>query len=144
MESNTRIKREKGNRKKYKDIMNKPGPLHGFHSSDIFLLSLAFGYSKGIAKPLEKVEEFIKPENFSKDLLPLVESMGIAKSDDGYELLSKPQSEINKKAEEYANNGIDLLYAEYSGHEKEVLNKWLKEIQKDIKDKNILKYIDEL
>jgi hypothetical protein len=142
MNDRTRIKRDKSSKKMYNDLIKREGPLKGYNTSDIFLLSLAIGYSKSYPSPIKESDPFVKPENFGKDLIPLTEAIAISESEEGIEILAKDKNEVYKLAEEYANAGIELLYAQYKGNEKNIITDWYREIYKDVKNKKMIEFID--
>lgn len=143
-----RLSRDPATESTYKRLLERPGPLNNksnkIYSRDIFLLALAYGYQNNVKLPLEKRKQFIRSENFGKNLPPLVKSLAVSKSDMGIEILAENTPDIYDCAEQYANGGLDLLDSEYSANTDEFVEKLRLRLLKLNKGDRILKKLDEL
>ena len=128
-----RLHREKGTNVDYDNLLSRPGPLKNKrYARDIFSLSLALGYRKGMRTALDKKDDFLNEENFGDILPSLIKALAITKSDQGIEVLSEDSQVIYAVAEEYANVGLEILGSMYINHEDE----FIEELRLDIQDLN--------
>ena len=142
-----RLSRDPATESTYQNLSEIPGPLNKdnkIYSRDIFALALAYGYQNNIKLPLEKRKQFIRSENFGKNLPALLKALAVSKSEKGIEILAENTPEIYNFAEQYANGGLDLLDSDYSGNTDEFIEKLRLRILKLNKDDKILKKLEEL
>lgn len=109
-----------------------------------FALALALGIKKD-KKDLSNstLELFNPPKSFEKFLLPMINAVAILESDEGVDVLNNDPQEIYIAAQQYANEGILTLHELYLEDMEGIINDWHIEIEKTIKDKDIINKIDE-
>lgn len=139
-----RLNREKSTDIKYKNLINRTGPLNKKALKDIFTLALAYGYMKKAKVPIQSKGAFINSENFGKNLTSSINALAITKSDKGIHILAEDTSEIFDVSEQYANGGLDFLEREYVGNEDDFIEKLRINILKNNKDDRIIKKIESM
>lgn len=139
-----RLNREKSTDIKYKNLIDRTGPLHKKALKDIFTLALAYGYMKKVKVPIQTKMGFINSENFGKNLTSAINAVAISKSEKGIHILAEDTSEIYDVSEQYANGGLEFLENEYVGHEDEFIEKLRYYIIKNNKDDRIIKKIESM
>ena len=122
---------------------NDGGKLYNLKASILFSLALAIGYKKGKKKAIDSNKDLSNKKEIDFDLMTIIEAIAIY--EDGLDILKEEDlGEIYRNAEEYANGGIEYLNEEYQDNMDGIINDWHLEIEKTIKEKNILEKVKNL
>ncbi len=139
-----RLNREKNTDIKYKNLIERSGPLNKKNLKDIFTLALAYGYMKKTKLPIQTKNAFVNSENFGKNLTSLINALAITESEKGIHVLAEDSSEIFDVSEQYGNGGLNFLEKEYVGNEDDFIEKLRLMIIKNNKDDRIIKKIESM
>jgi len=121
------------------------GQLEGITQDNTFALAFALGF-KNQDKDFSNstLELFNPPKSFEKFLLPMINAIAIYESDEGVDVLNEDPQDVYITAQQYANSGIVSLHELYIDDMEGIINDWHIEIEKIIKEKDIINKIDEL
>lgn len=125
-----------------KDWPDNKGQLNGIKLSTIFALAFSMGYANNKRKELSSFKDLSNPTNFEDYLMPMINA--IAMFNEGTEIMDEEPSEIYVNAQEYANEGIHILFDEYVDNMDDIIDEWHTDIDEIITENQIFEQIEEL
>lgn len=84
------------------------------YNSDIFALAFAYGYKSGKKSPIQFKKDFINVNSISDELKSMIFLIGLEEHPEDIEGVVANPAEAYETAQEYANEGIVLLYEEFT------------------------------
>ena len=124
------------------DWAENRGQLNGVKLSTIFALAFSKGYANNKRKELSSLKDLSNPTNFENYLMPMINAIAIF--NEGTDIMDEDPSEIYVNAEEYANEGIHILFDEYQDNMEDIIDEWHSDIDEIIAENQLLEQIENL
>ncbi len=124
------------------DWVDNIGQLNGVKLSSIFALAFSIGYANNKRKELSSLRDLSNPTNFADYLMPMINAIAIF--NEGTEIMNEDSSKIYVNAQEYANEGIHILFDEYVDNMEDIIDEWHSDIDEIIAENRLFEQIEEL